>query len=166
MPMNPIRLISRIKPIAFWHLLKLALPHLAYLWPTYRATKTCMRLSTDYFGKKHYQNGQANAFRHALWNVLIAKYCTTSTKAMARALHWAKKITDWHEETFFGKELPMKMDYHNNEVGRNLFEGHPQWSQIVFVQKLLVLTENAIKINPETDLNQLKNHLVYITDDH
>ena len=164
--MNPIKFISRIKPIGFWHLIKLAVPHIQFLWPTYRATKNCMRLSTEYFGHKHYQNGQANAFRHALWNVLIAKYCTKSSKGMVRALNWTKQITDWHEQTFFGKELPMKMDYHNNEVGRSLFAEHPQWSQIVFVQQVLALTENAFKINLQTNLNQLKNRLVYITDDH
>ncbi|MEM1258780.1 MAG: hypothetical protein AAGH81_09630 [Bacteroidota bacterium] len=164
--MNPFKIISRIQPIGLWHLLKLAVPYVTYLWPTYRATKTCMELSTEHFGEKHYQNGQANAFRHALWNVLIAKYCTTSTKATFRALNWTKKITDWHEETFFSKELPMKMDYHNNEVGRNLFEEHPKWSQVAFVQRLLALTENALKINLETNLNQLKNRLVYVSDDH
>ena len=58
------------------------------------------------------------------------------------------------------------MDYHNNEFGRNLFEQYPQWSQIVFVQRLLVLADNALKINSETNLNRLKNHLVYIADDH
>ena len=164
--MNLLKIISRIRPIGFWRLLKLAVPHITFLWPTYRATKTCMRLSTAYYGHKHYQNGQANAFRHALWNVLITKYCTKSTKTIVRALHWTKKITDWHEETFFSKELPMKMDYHNNEFGRNLFEQYPQWSQIVFVQRLLVLADNALKINSETNLDRLKNHLVYIADDH
>ncbi|MEO0573278.1 MAG: hypothetical protein AAF039_16340 [Bacteroidota bacterium] len=164
--MNPFKVISRIQPIQFWQLLKLAVPHITFLWPTYRATKTCMELSTEHFGKKHYQNGQANAFRHALWNVLITKYCAKSTKAITRALHWTKKITDWHEKTFFSKELPMKMDYHNNEAGRNLFEEHPQWPQATFVQQLLTLTANALKINSETDLHQLKNYLVYITDDH
>jgi len=34
-----------------------------------------MQIATLNFGRKHYQNGQANAFRHALWNVLIAQKC-------------------------------------------------------------------------------------------
>ncbi len=164
--MNFLKVFSRIKPLGFWHLIKLAVPHVAFLWPTYRATKTCMQLSTEHFGGKHHQNGQANAFRHALWNVLIAKYCTKSAKAITNALNWTKKITDWHEETFFNQELPMKMDYHNNEVGRNLFQEYPQWPEVEFVQKLLSLSDNAIKINSETDLNQNKNQLVFITNDY
>ncbi len=163
--MNFLKVLSRIKPLGFWHLVKLVVPHVMFLWPTYHATKTCMQLSDEHFGRKHYQNGQANAFRHALWNVLITKYCAKSAKAITKALNWTKKITDWHEETFFSKELPMKMDYHNNAVGRNLVKEHPQWPQVAFVQKLLSLSDKAIKINSETDLNQYKNQLVFITND-
>jgi len=164
--MNFFKVFLRIKPLGFWHLLTLSIPHVLFLWPTYRATKTCMQLSTEHFGTKHYQNGPANAFRHALWNVLIAKYSAKSANTIDSALNWAKKITDWHEETFFSKELPMKMDYHNNEVGRNLFMEYPQWSQIAFVKQLLALSDTAIKIDSETNLNQYKNQLVFITNDH
>lgn len=164
--MHLFKILSRIKPLGFWQLIKLAVPHVMFLWPTYRATQTCMQLSTAYFGRKHYQNGQANAFRHALWNVLITKYCTTSAKTITRALNWTKKITDWHEATFFSKELPMKMDYHNNEVGRNLFKEYPKWSQVAFVQRLLDLSTRAIKINSKIDLDQYKNQLVFITNDN
>lgn len=164
--MNPFKIISRVKPIGLWNLLKITMPHLGFIWPTYKATKKCIQLSTENYGTKHYQNGQANAFRHALWNILIAKYCTASSSAIQRALQWAKKITDWHEETFFSKELPMKMDFHNNEVGRNLFKANPQNTQELFVEELLKLADNAFKISAQTELKQYKNHLVYITDDH
>lgn len=125
-----------------------------------------MAISTEHFGRKHYQNGQANAFRHALWNVLIAKYCTKSVNTVNRALAWAKKITDWHEETFFSKKLPMKMDFHNNEVGRNLFRDNVEWAEEKFISQLLSLTNSAIKVNKDTKLNQFKNQLVYLTNDH
>ena len=164
--MNLFKIFLRIKPLGFWRLLKLAVPNVGFLWPTYSATKACMQLSTAHFGRKHYQNGQANAFRHALWNVLIAKYCAKSANVVDRALNWTKKITDWHEETFFSKELPMKMDYHNNAVGRDLFKKYPQWPQVAFVQKLVSLSDRAIKIKSETDLNQYKNQLVFISNDH
>lgn len=164
--MNPFKILTRIKPKGFWKLLKLSISNITFIWPTYSATKTCMQLSTEHFGGKHYQNGQANAFRHALWNVLIAKYCAKSANFVDRALTWTKKITDWHEETFFSKELPMKMDYHNNAVGRHLFHQHHQWPQEQFLESLLKLAEKAVKINESTDLNYLKNQLVFITNDH
>lgn len=164
--MNIFKIISRIKPVGFWHLLKLAVPHFLFLWPTYQATKNCMAISTEHFGKNHYQNGQANAFRHALWNVLIAKYTAKSKSQVKRALHWAKKITDWHEETFFSKELPMKMDFHNNEVGRNLFRENVEWAEEKFISQLLSMTNNAIKVNKDMKLNQFKNQLVFISNDY
>lgn len=125
-----------------------------------------MKISTEHFGSKHYQNGQANAFRHALWNILIITYSRSAKNHFERALRWAKKITDWHEVTFFSKELPMKMDYHNNEVGRALFQKHFRFSEEQFVHTLLKLTKKAIKIDKDTDLKLLKNQLVYISDDH
>ena len=164
--MNVFKTIARIRPKGFWNLIKLAIPNFLYLWPTYRATKACMQLSTEHFGRKHYQNGPANAFRHALWNVLIAKYCTRTYMATRHALAWTTKITNWHEETFFSKELPMKMDYHNNQVGRSLFMAYPQWELEQFINELLGLTLKAIKITRDSDLNQYKNQLVFITDDY
>ena len=164
--MNLFKTISRIKWRSFWRLLGLCITHPFFLWPTYKATKQCMQLATAHFGKKHYQNGQANAFRHALWNILIAKKCFVSSKGTAKSVRWAKKITDWHEEAFFGQVLPMQMDFHNNEVGRNLFEAYFAWSPQKFVDHLLVLTQKAVKMNKQTDLHQLKNQLVYIKDDH
>ena len=164
--MNLLKVLKRIKPQGFWYLLKLAIPNLLFLWPTYRATKNCMAISTEHFGRKHYQNGQANAFRHALWNVLIAKYSAKSKNQVHRALKWAKKITDWHEETFFSKELPMKMDYHNNEVGRNLFEENVVWTEEKFIEKLHAMAHTAVKIHQDSRLNQLKKQLVFITYDH
>ena len=105
--MNLFKTILRVRPQSFWALLKLCMPNILLLWPTYKATKDCMKLSTEHFGRKHYQNGRGNAFRHALWNVLIAKYCHPVAASLERAVEWTKKITDWHEEAFFGKTLPI-----------------------------------------------------------
>lgn len=162
--MNPFKVIARVKPEGLWKLLKLAIPNILFLWSTYQATKNCMSISTEHFDKKHYQNGRANAFRHALWNILIAKRCMKNN--VGKALEWTKKITDWHEETFFGQQLPMLMDYHNNEVGRNLLKQNLEWTNEQFVSKLLTMTDEAFKIQEESELNQYKNQLVYITDDH
>ena len=163
--MNPIKIIRRVQWRHLWSLLGLSIRHVFFLWPTYRATRKCMELSTEHFGKKHYQNGPANAFRHALWNVLIAHYCLKVARNLEKVLTWTKAITDWHEQAFFGKELPMQMDYHNNEVGRYLFEQHPRKTVAYFVTILLQMTESAHYINKESSLESFKNQLVYITKD-
>ena len=164
--MNLFKTILRVRPQSFWALLKLCMPNILLLWPTYKATKDCMKLSTEHFGRKHYQNGRGNAFRHALWNVLIAKYCHPVAASLERAVEWTKKITDWHEEAFFGKTLPMLMDYHNNKVGRSLFQGNSDWPQETFIEQLLQLTQEAVKVNQDSLLNQYQNQLIFISDDH
>jgi len=163
---NLIKTIARLNVTAIWKLARLSIVNFGYLWPTYKATKACMAISSQHFGRKHYQNGQANAFRHALWNVLIAKKCYALTKTVEKAVLWTKNITDWHEEAFFSKELPMKMDYHNNAFGRLLFREHWQWTEEQFINQLLLLTKEALKISEESDLNKIKNQLVYLADDH
>ena len=164
--MNMFKTISRLRVTSVLQLLWLCVPNFLLLWPTYKATKECMSISTHHFGRKHYQNGQANAFRHALWNILIATKSHKLNQSVEKILKWTKSITDWHEQAFFSKKLPMKMDYHNNAVGRKLFEENFEWSHDEFIKKLLLLTAEAIKIKEFTDLNLLKNQLVYISDDH
>ncbi|NKI31082.1 DUF6973 domain-containing protein [Croceivirga thetidis] len=164
--MNIVKTIARLDFSNLWLLLKLSIAHLGYLWPTFEATKECMQVSSEHFGRKHYQNGQANAFRHALWNVLIAKSCARKKEKLKNALDWTKKITDWHEKAFFSKSLPMTMDYHNNAVGRWLFETNSRYSKEEFITNLLVLTAKATQITKESNLELYKNQLVYITNDH
>lgn len=164
--MNLFKTISRLKWASIFALIKLCLNNVLMLWPTYKATKECMQISTEHFGRKHYQNGQANAFRHALWNILIAKKCIRYVKNLRSVLQWTKNITDWHEAAFFSKKLPMLMDYHNNEVGRILFSENENWTKEQFMEFLLTLVPDAIKITINTDLNTIKKELVYITNDH
>ncbi len=60
-------------------------------------------------------NTKADAFRHAYWNILLAKRIN---------IQWAKDFTIAHEsepiQTADSREKPM--DLHNNEVGRNIFQ--------------------------------------------
>lgn len=162
--MKIIKTILRVRPSSFAELVKLCVTNFWLVWPTYQATKLCMTISTERFARRHYRNGQANAFRHALWNVLIAKK-SSKNKSIEKALEWTKAITDWHEKAFFSKELPMKMDYHNNEIGRNLFANKPHLSHDEYIQLLLKYTENSQQITNASDLNQYKNQLVHITND-
>ncbi len=157
--------LKHVRFSALWQLLRLSFRHLRFLYPTYLATKECMAISTSHFGRKHYQNGPANAFRHALWNYLIAKKCTNKSKNTDRVLFWTKSITDWHEIAFANRDLAKRMDFHNNTIGRNVFLENPLQPLEKVIAHFLELTVQSIKINSDSDLTQYRLSLVHLTDD-
>ncbi|WP_417936401.1 DUF6973 domain-containing protein [Flagellimonas onchidii] len=156
--------LKRISLRSFWVLTKLCLRFPFFVFPTLSATKQCMSLSTELYGRLHYKNGPANAFRHAFWNYLIAKKCFSWKKKEDRVLIWTKKITDWHENAFPNFELAKKMDLHNNEVGRLIFKEHFSKLENHVVDILREMTSKATKIDAQTDFTLVKNQLVYIID--
>ncbi len=120
--MNEIwAVIRRVRAGQLLQLVWLCLLHIRMIRPTYKATKMAIGLANDYFGASHRRNTPANAFRHALWNWLIAKECSEFTIDQERILLWTQKITDMHEKILPGNELSNTMDLHNNAVGRAVF---------------------------------------------
>ena len=132
--------------------------------PTIKATRECISVSTKSYGKLHNKNGPANAFRHAFWNYLIAKRCSKWTKEDQSAVIWAQKITDWHENAFRNNELARKMDFHNNEVGRWIFNENGSKSMVEVIELVQQMTLESTQINKISDLSQYKNQLVHISD--
>ncbi|MDF0714665.1 hypothetical protein PY092_00770 [Muricauda sp. 334s03] len=160
-----MNLIAIAKRVDFKNILKgvfvgLSRPH--FILPTIKATKDCIAISTKNYGKQHHKNGPANAFRHALWNYMIAKRCFPWNRDEETALAWAKKVTDWHEDSFPNKELPKKMDLHNNEVGRFIFAQNTEKSEQEIVGLLKKMALKSIKINEDTTLSEFKNRMVHI----
>lgn len=123
-----------------------------------------MRISTEHYERKHYLNGRANAFRHALWNYLIAKNCSEWSKNKGKVLEWTKNITDWHEFAFPNRKLARKMDLHNNEIGRRLFLKHEKESILDVINVLKEMTKKSIFIDSDSDLAVLENQLVHIAE--
>jgi uncharacterized protein DUF6973 len=160
--MNILKAFRRLKPIGIWKLLKLCLAHILFVVPTIRATQKCMQISTVHYQRKHYLNSRANAFRHALWNYLIAKYCTKWSKNRDNVLLWTKSITDWHEFAFSNEALAQKMDLHNNGIGRTLFVKNENESVVEVIEILMDKTKESLFINLSTDLKSLPNTLVHI----
>lgn len=72
----------------------------------------------------HFQT-RADAFRHAFWSVLIAKYYGTKKDDLQKGLQLAEEFTDAHEEcnkeSSSWLDYDSEMDYHNNWVGRVRF---------------------------------------------
>lgn len=163
--MNLLKLLRKINGASFLQLLIMVLHHPEFVWPTYKATKQCMALSNQCFGRAHYRNGPANAFRHALWNFLILYHCTKWSKKEGRLLFWTKSITNWHEEAFFSRQLAKQMDLHNNQLGRQLFKKYQKPPAMPYLELLISMTNNAVKIAENTDLKKIENQLVYIAEE-
>nr|WP_222982858.1 hypothetical protein [[Muricauda] meishanensis] len=122
-----------------------------------------MKISTDLYGRLHHKNGPSNAFRHALWNFLIAKRCYHWKANKHKVVAWTKKITDWHENAFPNRGLAKKMDLHNNAVGRFIFEENIDTVETEIVELFKKMAHKSIKVDANTDLTGLQRCLVHIT---
>ncbi|HBU79725.1 MAG TPA: hypothetical protein DEF18_16635 [Muricauda sp.] len=160
-----MNLLAVAKRVDFKNILKgvfigLSRPH--FILPTIKATKDCIAISTKNYGKLHHKNGPANAFRHAFWNYLIAKRCFNWQRNEEAVLVWAKKVTDWHEDSFPNKQLAKAMDLHNNEVGRFIFVKNTEKTEQEIVELLRKMTLESIKIDEKSTLSEHKNRMVHI----
>lgn len=92
-----------------------------YFWPTVRATMNTLKNCNVRYGDTHHSNDRTNAYRHALWNLLICEEIFRLTGSIEKSMTWAHKITDLHEELSPNAALEKAMDLHNNRMGRELF---------------------------------------------
>lgn len=162
--MNPIAVLKRVDLKNILKVIFIGIGHPLFIVPTIRATKDCVRISTENYGRLHHKNGPANAFRHALWNYLIAKRCFRIRHNRDSVLEWAKKITDWHEHAFPNQELAKQMDFHNNAVGRFVFQENPEKTESEVIELLKSMTLVSVKIDSDTDLTSLKTQFIHILD--
>ncbi|NAS31761.1 hypothetical protein GTQ40_12310 [Flavobacteriaceae bacterium R38] len=147
-----------------WSLTVLCLSHLLFVIPTYRATHKTIKVCDQKFKGVHHKNGQANAFRHALWNIFIIYKCK-QWSSVGKATAWAKRITDWHEDFLLNAPLERAMDLHNNKIGRNFFIKHQDANEEQLIQLLIALLPLSRKIHA---VKQIQNHpdtLIHLEDD-
>ena len=95
--------------------------HPVFMISTVMSTFNAVRVSQKEFPNTHGFHNKANAFRHALWNIFIAKECSRFSKNNYEIISWTKEFTDWHEDFAPNKELSKTMDLHNNYIGREMF---------------------------------------------
>lgn len=146
----------------FWSFILLFIRHPFNLIPTILATYQTVKISDEHFGRLHHKNNSANAFRHALWNFLIAKKCSAWRRNKRKAIRWSAKITDWHEEFSPNAPLEKEMDLHNNHIGRKLFIQNDEKSIEKFIEVLKEKAEDSKFIGSVEDLKEYSNDLVYI----
>lgn len=162
--------------MSFWKLIKAlnfkqissllgkSLRHPLYMLATVSATLKTYRISQKEFPNIHGKHNKANAFRHALWNALIAKKCARFSKSIESILKWTEDITDWHEEFAPNEPLPKAMDLHNNRIGREVYQKYPDMKIaeiILFVKESL---DKSVKVKDLKDMEQYSAQLLYLED--
>jgi len=160
--MNIFGIIKRLSLKELFVLTGIMFSYPFYILPTFKATKKTLIVCDQYFKNNHHKNGIGNAFRHALWNVLICKYAFKINKNVTKSTNWAKKITDLHEKLAPNEPLENAMDLHNNEVGRVYFVKlkHNSLEEIV-----LFLEKKILRAKVVSDIKIMQNHnkdLVYL----
>lgn len=138
------------------------LKHPLFMFATAKATFSTVRIAQKEFPDIHDQHNKANAFRHALWNLLIAKESAKFSSDLEAILNWTKRITDWHEEFSPNKEMARLMDLHNNKIGRDKFLECKEKSKNQIVNLLKNELLNAVQIQYKTEFKNFENQFVYL----
>jgi len=147
-----------------WSFLILFARHPFNLIPTTLATYQCVKISNEHYGTLHHKNNATNAFRHALWNFLIAKRCSKWRRNTKKAIRFAEKITNWHEEFSPNEPLEKEMDLHNNRIGRNFFIISEELPLDQVIIRLKDKVEDSKRITKVEDLEKYTNDLVHIVE--
>ena len=159
--------VKIVKALNFKQLLSLVgwfFKHPPYMVATVFATVQTFRIAQKYFPYIHGRYNTANAFRHALWNVLIAKKCYRISGNLSKAILWAKTITDWHEEFAPNDALAKAMDLHNNQVGREMYVQFANTTLDEMADTIEAELDRAVKISAISQIAQVSGKMVYIED--
>ena len=162
-----MKIWNRIKQLSlkqFFILLKVFVKRPLYIIPTHKATLETLQICNKLFGTKHQNHTKENAFRHALWNIIIAKNCYSPKRDVTNVVEWAEKITTLHEKIAPNKPLETAMDLHNNKVGLALFEKEKLYQKSLSEIKKMLLQkmEVSIKVSSEEEMKQHVDKLVYL----
>jgi hypothetical protein len=141
------------------------LKHPIFMYATLNATLKTLRVAQKEFPKIHGLHNKANAFRHAFWNLIIAKECCKFSSDIDKVLTWTRTITDWHEEFSPNPIMAKLMDLHNNALGRKLFLEYKALSKKQIILHLKKELSKAVLVRSKTEFEVLKNRLVYLQGD-
>jgi hypothetical protein len=156
------RILKKLDFKQLFGLLGLFLKNPMYALPTIFATKKCMNIAYEEYGSKHHLGNPANAFRHALWVILITKMCLKWQNNEQKAKMWAKKFTDWHEDFSPNEDLERAMDLHNNTMGLRYFEQVKDRNEAETVSYLKQKASEAVRILTVKEVKSIEDKLVYI----
>jgi hypothetical protein len=162
-----MKMWSRIKQLnpkqMFW--LSVAfIKNPSFIRPTLSATNETMKICKERFGLRHHSSNNTNAFRHALWNILICLKTLKNTQNREESSIWAEKITNLYEKVTKNTILDQVMDLHNNRVGRSVFISTFGQEIPEILDLLNEMTQKAQKIANIEEIKNFENSLVYIDD--
>lgn len=111
-----------------------------FLMAVYATGKT-WNIAQKKFPKTHGREGLGNAFRHALWTALLASY-GSKISSPKKAVDFAQKLSDLHENLLPNPPLAQAMDLQNNRVGLGIYQDlilttHRQFIETSFVLEAL-----------------------------
>ncbi|MGK0413953.1 MAG: hypothetical protein ACJA1B_002171 [Polaribacter sp.] len=155
------RILKNLNATYIIGMLSLLIKHPLFAIATVYGSLVAYRITQNQFPKIHSGENKANAFRHAIWNILIAKKCTLFSKNEKTILSWTKKVTDLHEELAPNQFLSKKMDLKNNEIGRQWFLNLRAKSLKEIKDFLLGKLDDAIRINETSKIEEI-NNLVFL----
>ena len=158
--------------------------HPRLIKPTRDATEKAKAFTSEYFPGQGAWRTKADAFRHGIWNALLAKYVGDKKNKISKCTDWAKTFTDKHEEaavkmpdvTDAEFRLDKDMDYHNNKIGRDYFSSvawvdKRKWYQTAVVKSpsddtmadaIFARTNSARKVTTKAQMDSFPNNLVYL----
>lgn len=133
--------------------------------PMYKATQKTLAISGNLYGRDHFKNGPANAFRHAYWNVALCSAIYQKINNAEWAMNYCEDIVNYYEKST--KNLPMdrSMDYHNNLIGRKLFLDNLSENEEKLLEILQEMVKNAKKVTDLKDFTNYPEVLVFLNKD-
>ncbi len=146
-----------------WKMFRALLSRPILLIPTIWGTIESFLFSEINFDESSSGRGIPNAFRHAAWNLLIAKNCagvTTKEKAVA----WAKFTTDLHEDCFVNEDFDREMDLHNNRIGQEFYcemLNRKIKTKREMIAELMKKCDSAVGLTNPIEIQKVKAELVY-----
>lgn len=130
--------------------------------PTCNATKRTMVICDELFGKRHHRRNNANAFRHALWNILICHKTLKRTHNREKSVIWTEKVTNLYEKVTDNEKMEKAMDLHNNKVGLNLFLSVFDKKEEEIISILRNMMEKSQKATNFDDFKKFNKDLVHL----
>ena len=159
--MKLLGVISKLKFRELIILIRIFILSPLYFLPTLRATKNTLKNCNVRYGDLHHGHNPANAYRHALWNLLLCEEIYILTQSIEKSINWSHKITGLHEELSPNSPPEKAMDLHNNRIGREIFLESIS-EKINPTQLLDQKMGNAVRVSSAVDIEKMQKELVYL----
>ena len=156
--------IRRLSISQLWKFSILFLKHPLLVFPTLSATKRTFEICNIHFGNTHHRSNPANAFRHALWNVLICEKSLKWTRNKQKSVFWAQKVGDLYEKVTQNTSMEEAMDLHNNAVGRICFLNLLGKNEAEIIHYMSIKIKSAQKVSKIEEMKSYRIEMVFIED--